>query len=893
MSNSLQLSEEGIKIAQEAFRCKYPSQEALARKLSEVHICEVTRQPIGRFLKGKSISRQIFVWICEQLEIDVNKVVKPLSEPKRETTAIAPPGWHKICREMLEAQKQNLRRQVTQMGCELNVFVPLGLVDRKQQPRRSSDFSPPPERGSNFFQLSEEEIIKTYEHDEFLEQIIKQRQSKKSNGKRIAIIGEPGAGKTTLLEQIAFSPKTPGFPIWISLGSLGEKSLEEYLCQKWLRDALKTSNVTQQQKELEELFKSGGVLLLLDGVDEMPAPSPVEALTKIREELTGWVADARVVLTCRVNVWDASVNALQGFDTYRTLEFSYGDGNKPDQVREFICQWFSKADKPELGEPLREKLDEDRHQRIRDLVKNPLRLSLLCQSWYFRQGDLPKTKAALYEQFMQAFYDWKEEQFSTTPTKRKELNVALGLLAREAIDKEKARFGIRESFVIELMGEDLFNLACKLHWLNFVYKDAETDEKVYAFFHPTFQEYFAACVILDWHYFLNHNNETPNPFQQYNGKSSAYRVFDRQWKEVILLWLGREDIHKQKKEEFIKVLVDFDDGCGDENFYGYQSYFLGVTGIADFSDCSRADEIIRQAVELIFNKPIDCYHPITQGTWEVLKKTEQSKVIKFLTNILRTCQEDIETCHESARLLMEIDPANSLAERAFVYAVNALIEEQIINSGMSQEEQEEFLSRINQPTPIVFSVDAECMDAIDDLVESPDYCDDDEPCEQLSNNFDEQDNEEKPSYLDLLFMDEPIHWEYAQELAKMDIKTLVKLLRTTQDKSILCLTAFRLGHVASGNVDANDALIDLLRTSNDFDVYHLVAGSLKAILQNNLFSATVSGLKDCITNQDYENDSAHFRYCYEIIWYCAQNMAYPDFYQAWHGELFPVKALEN
>jgi predicted NACHT family NTPase len=64
-----------------------------------------------------------------------------------------------------------------------------------------------------------------------------------------------------------------------------------------------------------------------------------------------------VVLTCRVNVWDASINALQGFDSYRTLELSYGDGNKPDQIREFISQWFSNTDKPELGEKLREKLD--------------------------------------------------------------------------------------------------------------------------------------------------------------------------------------------------------------------------------------------------------------------------------------------------------------------------------------------------------------------------------------------------------------------------------------------------------------------------------------------------------------------------------------------------------
>lgn len=176
--------------------------------------------------KGKAKALQ--VWLNQQYS----------AQPKIKATeatssiAIAPPDWQQVCHQMLDEQKQNLRRQVTQMGFELNVFVPLGLVDRKQQSRRSSDFSILPEQGSGFFHLSEEEIIKTYEHNEFLQQVIKQGQSKKSQGKRIAIIGEPGAGKTTLLEAIAFCQNLPYLPIWISLGSLGEKSLEEYLCQK-------------------------------------------------------------------------------------------------------------------------------------------------------------------------------------------------------------------------------------------------------------------------------------------------------------------------------------------------------------------------------------------------------------------------------------------------------------------------------------------------------------------------------------------------------------------------------------------------------------------------------------------------------------------------------------
>jgi predicted NACHT family NTPase len=109
---------------------------------------------------------------------------------------------------------------------------------------------------------------------------------------------------------------------------------------------------------------------------------------------------------------------------------------------------------------------------------------------------------------------------------------------------------------------DLFNLACRLGWLNLVDTEAKTDEAVYAFFHPTFQDYFAACAIDDWHFFLNHVPD--NPIQ------GIYRIFEPHWKEVILLWLGREEEElREKKEESIKALVEFEDGCA--GLYSYQS----------------------------------------------------------------------------------------------------------------------------------------------------------------------------------------------------------------------------------------------------------------------------------------------------------------------------------
>jgi hypothetical protein len=787
--------------------------------------------------------------------------------------------WQKICREMLEAQKQNLRRQVTQMGFELNVHVPLGLVDRKQQSRRSSDFSLPPEQGSSFFQLSDEEIIETYEHDEFLEQVIQQGQSKKSQGKRIAIIGEPGAGKTTLLEAIAFCQNLPDLPIWISLGSLGEKSLEEYLCQKWLKDALKTSDVTQQQKELENLFKSGEVLLLLDGVDEMPAPSPVEALAKIREQLTGWVADARVVLTCRVNVWDATVNTLQGFDTYRTLEFSYGDGNKPDQVREFICQWFFKAEKPELGEPLREKLDEDRHQRIRDLVKNPLRLSLLCQSWYFCQGNLPETKAALYEQFTRAFYDWKEEHFPTTPTKRKELNAALGLLAREAIDKEKSRFGIRESFAIDVMGEDLFKLATeKLNWVVEVYKDVETGKPVYAFFHPTFQEYFAACAIDDWGYFLNHVPHNP--------KEGIYRIFDAQWKEVFLLWLGRDDVPKQQKENSIETLVNFKDRCWD--FYRYRAFFLASAGIIEFKNYPFADAIEFQLfmwscgyTNVEEAEQSEAIAPIKNAARTVLKETNSSRAIEFMADLLQQYASEDEYNNLEDRYWLEIacyfltiDPSNQ----------NAL---NVLEKLMCNSQYE----GISGGAAIGLALNNERnSNAVNTLIRLAHDCQ--KILLRLLFTSVLMKIEVGNQKVLAILQRDPLNKDTAEQLTKI----VEKDNGSIEQEDILekYRFIFQLGQMPAGNSKAVFVLIRWMCSSQNEDIRWVAASSLKRILRDDLFSIAVSVLKNCLQHEFYtKNDCDLYEWCYEVLWHCAQNMPYPDFYQAWNSQSSTISALEN
>lgn len=568
----------------------------------------------------------------------------------QELRGIAPGiNWRDAChRSIPDRGKLTSNSLMANDGLNLNVddvYVPLGLVERKQTSKRDKEITP--EKGSLLYGAETQyEITKAFKNDEFFEQVLKQGQTDKSKGKRISIIGEPGSGKTTLLQKIAdwVLAEAEAVLVWVSLADLGKFSLEDYLLQKWLKIALNVADVTaQMRQELVTLFNNHQVWLLLDGADEMSAGNPLD---EIKSQLRGWIAEARVVLTCRYNLWDAGKNALADFDVYRNLDF-----DEEEQIPLFIRSVFRNSD---LGEKLCAKLAELENTRLRDTVKNPLRLTLLCLAWHIRQGDFTtKTQADLYAQFSEALYESKREQFPTTSQQRRELNKALATLALRGMEQDESRFRLRQGWVREVLGETdepLCELALQLGWINRVGVAAERpEEQVYAFYHPTFQEYFAALGVDDWGYFLNHVPDNP--------RLGTYRIFELQWKQVILLWFGREDVRDEKKEGFIKALVDFDDGCGewkfdkiDRGLYKYRAFFLAAAGIGEFKNCSLADAIVQQLVKEFFG----CFN-IEKQEWsnfiyliendagETLLQTDRKRAIEELYRILKHphCPEPI------------------------------------------------------------------------------------------------------------------------------------------------------------------------------------------------------------------------------------------------------------
>ena len=409
----------------------------------------------------------------------------------------------------------------------------------------------------------------------------------------------------------------------------------------WLQTVTQELEIPQRVRdELGELLKTGKVWLLLDGVDEMAIADALHQISAQMRE--GWLQNVRVVLTCRLNVWDAGKNTLDRFDVYRNLDFDY-----PGQVHQFIDRWF--AAEPELEQNLKSALERSGKERIRDMVKNPLRLTLLCHSWQLRQGELPETKAGLYEWFVDTFYEWNKGKvpIKLNTAKRKELNHALGELAKAAIDQDSSRFRLREKFINQFLDyaddeESLFYLALQLGWLNRIGVAEENPlENVYAFFHPTFQEYFAALAIEDWNYFLNHNNSKPNPLVEWNGENCTYRAFQANWKEIILLWIG-QDNKKSEKESFITALVEFEDGC--ENLYYNNAYLAAASCIPEYSESRHTSAILKNFIWLScwLRNNLEIEDKLAVSTIEarqVLEIINKEILAKSLTSLLKSLHE--------------------------------------------------------------------------------------------------------------------------------------------------------------------------------------------------------------------------------------------------------------
>lgn len=128
---------------------------------------------------------------------------------------------------------------------------------------------------------------------------------------------------------------------------------------------------------------------------------------------------------------------------------------------------------------------------------------------------------------------------------------------------------------------------------------------------------------------------------------------------------------------------------------------------------------------------------------------------------------------------------------------------------------------------------------------------------------------------------------YLQEFAINDQKAIATLEKLALAENYGHSIEESLGTIDPGNETAITNLLALILNGEDED--ENVAESLERILQGNHFPKVVTALKHYMTDQALKDNIHFYTACHDVIWRCAENMGYPEFYRAWHGESSTVQ----
>ena len=358
----------------------------------------------------------------------------------------------------------------------------------------------------------------------------------------LMLLGAPGVGKSTFLRKVgleALKGKNRSFehkciPVFLELKRF---TADQINIEMLITEEFRTCGFPDPEQMTEKALKSGKLLILFDGLDEVPVANVDNVVSKIGDFVDRY-NDNRFIASCRIAAYSG------GFRRFTEVEMADFDDT---QIEAYIKKWFDSTpdqDQHQLDEEMKtanqcwETLNASEHSATKELARNPLLLTLLCMV-YNRSQNFPRNRAALYERALSVFLEeWAaEKRVNRGASITQYLDIAdekrmLSEIAAKNFDENRFFFSENELIdQIQAFGagnantRETFNAP---EILDKILIDqglfVERVRGSYSFSHLTFQEYLTANYIVG----------DPRSIQ---GLVNQH-LHDPQWREIFLLTAG-------------------------------------------------------------------------------------------------------------------------------------------------------------------------------------------------------------------------------------------------------------------------------------------------------------------------------------------------------------------
>ncbi|GIF22450.1 hypothetical protein BJ973_002771 [Actinoplanes tereljensis] len=447
---------------------------------------------------------------------------------------------------------------------------------------------------------------------------------------KLAILGLPGAGKSTLIKRLAVAYADPSrlndsndnlpplrlFPVLIRcrrLGSLVERPIRTVIDDQILR-AERPDLSAPFSALIGELLRGGGMMLLIDGLDEISDPSQRIAFTSQLRTFVATYPDVRIVLTSREFGFRPVAGAVASVcKTMRVAEL----GN--DGIANLVLSWNREVvgkDK-ETEQKAYQLVDEILEiDRVRTLATNPLLLTtlLLVRRW---AGQLPRQRSVLYRKAIELLLaTWNTEGHEAIDPDEALPQLAytaysMMIAGSQRVSSGELRRLFRESrrqmpdvlgFAKVSVGRLVDRIEERSSLLNLHGYEviAGSLESVYEFKHLTFQEYLCALSITN-EWLPEELNETPLLL-----RLRPY-LADPRWQEVVTLSAA---LSGRKGSTIVEELVRMArlPEVSDGDVHTKEQIDTAVVAAENLVDCmadeiAMSPEVARLALDALFSNP--------------------------------------------------------------------------------------------------------------------------------------------------------------------------------------------------------------------------------------------------------------------------------------------------